>query len=102
MIRRVRGVHWVPIHKDAHVFCELLARLEIAWIPPRSQDAALSGEMALSANILACPFGQFRRVGDGRITARFCMSRARPVTSFASDTGFFKRRIVIPVHCSFD
>src|SRR5436190_13500114 len=102
MSSRPRVVPCVGIHKDAHIFCEILARLEISRIAPWSQDAALSGEMALSANILASSLGQLRRVGNGCMSARFCMNRARPMTSFASDTGFFKGRIGVPVHRSRD
>src|SRR5437867_11974939 len=82
------------------------ARSSPGWkspgLRPGRKDADLSGEMALSANILACSLGQLRRVGNGCMSARFCMNRARPVTSFASDTGFFKRRIGVPVHRSRD
>src|SRR5439155_233852 len=70
MSSRLRGVPCVGIHKDAHIFCEILARLEISRIAPWSQDADLSGEMALSANILACSLGQLRRVGNGCMSAR--------------------------------
>src|SRR5438552_1423094 len=102
MSSRLRGVPCVGIHKDAHIFCEILTRLEISRIAPWSKDANLSGQMALSANILAGSLGQLRRVGNGCMSARFCMNRARPVTAFASDTGFFKRRIVVAVHRSRD